>query len=181
MNKAPFEKPREPRRRDGTVYTCADGVRFSYEYKVFEMDEETTRKMDLRGTITAPRNGILLKSGKPPIVIVDRTLMSRDMKKIIIGGQSKTYAFPSTITIVGKNAFYGNEVVSVRLNEGLEILGEYCFESSGIRKLVLPASVESIGCFAFYNCENLKHADLSAARGLKSIGNGVFNSCEALK
>ena len=181
MNGTIFERPQEPRRWNGAAYTCADGVKFSYEYKVCKVGKETTRKMDLRGTITAPRNGILLKSGKPPVVVVNKALMSRSMKKIIHGGQSKMYAFPSSIIIVGNNAFSGNEVVSVKFNEGLKALEKNCFESSGIRKLVLPASVESIGDSAFDMCGDLESADLSAARGLKCIGNFAFNLCMTLK
>ena len=103
------------------------------------------------------------------------------MSEIIYRGSSKAYAFPNTITIVAKNAFYKNVAVSVRLNEGLETLEESCFENSRIRRLVLPASVESIGESAFEKCEYLEHADLRAARGLKSIDRSAFRSCKALK
>ena len=116
MNKALFERPQEPRRWNGAAYTCTDGVKVSYEYKVFEIEERTTRKIGLRGTITAPRNGILLQSGKPPIVVVNRTLTSRDMNKIIHGGPGKTYAFPKTVIIVGEKAFYKNTASSVRFS-----------------------------------------------------------------
>ena len=181
MNKAPFEIPQEPRRRDGATYTCTDGVRVSYGYKICEIDEEASERIGLKGTLIAPRNGILPRPGESPIVVVSGTLASRDMKEIIHGGPSETYAFPSTITIVGKNAFSGNDAVSIIFNEGLKSLENDCFEGSGIRKLVLPASVESISDFAFASCGCLDFADLSAARGLKCIGNSAFSSCEALK
>ena len=105
MNKVLFERPRELRRRDGAVYACTDGAYFYCGYKVLKIDEGTTRKMGLRGTITAPRNGILPRSGKPPTAIVSGTLMSRDMKKIISGGPGKTCTLPSTTITVGKSAF----------------------------------------------------------------------------
>ena len=71
--------------------------------------------------------------------------------------------------------------VSVRLSEGLEALEENSFCLSKIRKLVLPASVESIGDSVFNMCGDLESADLSAAHGLKCIGNSAFDSCRALK
>ena len=71
--------------------------------------------------------------------------------------------------------------VSIRLNEGLEILEEDCFRSSKLKKLVLSSSVESMGDFAFSRCKHLKHVDLSAAHDLKSIGSFTFYSCRALK
>ena len=105
MNGTIFERPQEPRRWNGAAYTCTDGTQISCGCEVCKVGKKTTWKTGLRDTITAPRNGILLKSGKPPIVIVDRTLMSRDMKKIIHGGSGKTYALPNTTTIVGEDAF----------------------------------------------------------------------------
>ena len=105
MDKAPFERLHEARRRDGATYTCKDGVRLRCGYEVFELEVKITWKMGLRGTLTAPKNGILLRPGKSPIVVINRTLTSRDMKEITIGGPSKTYAFPSTTTIVGEDAF----------------------------------------------------------------------------
>ena len=181
MNGTIFERPQEARRWNGATYTCADGVRFSYEYKVCKVGKETTRKMDLRGTITAPRNGIFLQPGKPPISAVSGTMMSRDMKKIIHGGPSETCTLPSTTIIVGNNAFSGNKVSSIIFNEGLKSLENDCFEGSGIRKLVFPASVESIGESALNECKHLEYVDLSAARGLKCIGDFAFYSCRALK
>ena len=181
MNKAPLERPQNARRRNGAAYTCTDSVRVSYGYKICEIDEEVSYRIGLRDTLVVPRNGILLRSGEPPIVVVKGTLMGRDMKKIIHGGPSKTYVFPSSTITVGKNAFFYNDAVSIIFNEGLKSLENDCFEGSGIRKLVLPASVESISDFAFASCGCLDFVDLSAARGLKCIGNSAFSSCEALK
>lgn len=181
MNKVPLERPRKSRRWNGAAYTCTDGVRFSYEYKVFEMDEETTRKMGLRGTLTAPMSGILLQSGEPPITVISGMQTSRDVTKIIFRGRGKTYTFPSTTTTVDKYAFKYSETVSVRLNEGLETLEKNSFWLSKVRRLIIPASVESIGNSAFCECTSLEYADLSAARGLRYIGYSTFHSCKALK
>ena len=181
MNKAPFEIPQEPHRWNGSAYTCTDSVRVSYGYKICEIDEEVSYRIGLRDTLVVPRNGILLRSGEPPIVVVKGTLMGRDMKKIIHGGPSKTCTLPSSTITVGKNAFFYNDAVSIIFNEGLKSLENDCFEGSGIRKLVLPTSVESIGESAFNECRHLEYADLSAARGLKSIGANAFSYCETLK
>ena len=103
------------------------------------------------------------------------------MSEIIYGGPSKTYAFPSTTIIVGNEAFSGNDVASVKFNEGLKALENNCFEASRTRRLVLPASVESIDEHAFDGCKRLEYADLHAARGLKTIGDFAFGNCRALK
>ena len=54
------------------------------------------------------------------------------------------------------------DLSSVRLNAGLERLECWCFGNSGIRELILPASVCSIDSDAFYSCTSLRYADLSA-------------------
>ena len=104
MNKAPFEKPHETCRRDGATYMCVDGTQISCRYEVFEIDVETALKIDLSGPIIAPRNGILVQPDEPPVAVVSGTQTSREMGMVICGNSSKTYAFPSTTTIVRRNA-----------------------------------------------------------------------------
>lgn len=58
------------------------------------------------------------------------------------------------------------DLSSVKLNSGLERLEYLCFGNSGIRELVLPASVRSISSDAFSSCDSLRYADLSAAHNL---------------
>lgn len=181
MNKTPLEGSQKSRRQDGATYTCADGVRVRCGYEVFETEEDLSSEMDYGSKITAPRYGILLRPGIPPTALISETRTSRDMKKIICGGPNKTYTFPTTITIVGKDAFFGNKVTSVKFNEGLKALEKNCFEGSGIRRLILPSSVESIDEHAFDGCRRLEYADLSAARGLKCISAKAFFSCGVLK
>ena len=101
--------------------------------------------------------------------------MDREMTAINMAGQTKTYALPRSVTAVVAFAFQNKrQLQSVVLNEGLERLEPRCFEGSQIRKLVLPSSVTDVGFSAFANCESLRSADLSAARGLKKLGDMVF-------
>ena len=72
---------------------------------MFEIDEKTAWKIDLSGPVIAPRNGILLQSDEPPVAVVGGMQTSREMGMVICGNSSKTYAFPSTTTIVRRNAF----------------------------------------------------------------------------
>ena len=78
------------------------------------------------------------------------------MTHVICGGEAKTYAFPRTVTTVCEEAFgmhgHSGNLVSVRFNEGLEVLKDSCFRRSNIRQLVLSSSVTSIGANAFCEC-----------------------------
>ena len=132
---------------------------------------ETAGKMYKR---VVPRNGICLKSGKLPITVVAKIVLSRNMTKIICGDPNKTYAFPGSATTICPFAFsevkHRETPVFIKLNEGLEILENSCFANSRIARLTLPASVKSIGKRAFYVCRYLQRVDFSAARGLKTLG-----------
>ena len=63
----------------------------------------------------------------------------------------------------------------------MKVLGENCFQRSGIRRLTLSSRIESIDKRAFYECKSLEYADLSAAHSLKTIWSEAFASCEALR
>ena len=78
------------------------------------------------------------------------------MGSVIRGQLDRAYTFPRSVTAVGKCAFqgstYGKRSLSVKFNDGLETLGNFCFQYSQIRSLVVPAGVRSIGECAFNLC-----------------------------
>ena len=116
-----------------------------------------------------------------PIVSVSGICASRCMTEVFGGGSSRTYSLPPTAVSVCEDAFSDQQsLASVRLNEGLRVLEYYCFKRTGIRRLALPASVREIHAYAFEQCR-LAQADLSAARGLKSLTRGVFSECGELR
>ena len=123
--------------------------------------------------------------GEPTLAVVSGTALSRDATKVVFGGPGKTYSLPNTIITIRLNAFstFRNKQgpVSVRLNEGLEVLDGGSFFCSDIRRLVLPAGVRSVGQMAFYNCGRLESVDLRAARNLKELGESAFGQCKKLR
>ena len=54
------------------------------------------------------------------------------------------------------------------------------FHSSGITSIELPLTLETIGSFAFYNCDALTEIDLSNCTSLTSIESRVFEDCSGL-
>ena len=130
---------------------------------------------------TIPKNAIRMRRDQSPDTIVSGMRTNRDMTKILRAGPDKTCTFPNTVTTVCAYAFHRARASSVRLNEGLRVLKHGCFASSGIRRLVLPSSVESIDAGAFCDCRLLEYADLRAAHSLKAIGDSAFNLCQRLR
>lgn len=69
-----------------------------------------------------------------------------------------TLYLPNTVKSIGKNAFKGNNaLVQVTFSEGLLSVGEYAFADTALTNVTLPATLESIGIYAFgaYNGENI--------------------------
>ena len=171
---------RRPRGWNRSTHACSDGV-------VIHSRRETTvitviDRLERKIAHTAPKSGVWLKFCLSLVVDACGTATDRPMTTLVRGGPARTYALPRTTKIIGPRAFQDTDApVSVRLNDGLESLGESCFEYSGLERLVLPASVTSVGERAFTQCKHLKYVDLRAARGLRSLGRHAFYFCTELK
>lgn len=102
----------------------------------------------------------------------------------------------STLHIEGSGAMYDynpfddiespwytkrNKILAIELGEGITHIGTEAFRHmKNIESLVIPASVETIGEFAFYRCKAL--TDLTFETGaLSYIGDSAFVQCENLK
>ena len=86
------------------------------------------------------------------------------------------------MTLICEWAFENKQQLnSVRLNTGLERLTEMCFRNTGIRTLVLPASVSNIENYVFKDCASLRYVDPRAAHKLKNLGSELFSRCTTLE
>ena len=127
----------------------------------------------------APRNGISLKTHLQPAAVVAGISSNRDITEITRGCPGRTLTLPPSVRTVRENALcHGRELRSVRLNPGLETLGNHCFEDVGIRHLTLPESVRNVGASAFANCRHLECADLRPSLGLNYLDEHAFANCE---
>ncbi len=93
----------------------------------------------------------------------------------------------SELETIGERAFYGTQNVAVlELGDSVREIGDYAFysknnESSNtkLQTLTIPASVRSIGRYAFANYKGL--TTLTIAEGLEEIGQYAFRNCVAMK
>lgn len=93
-----------------------------------------------------------------------------------VGLSGKTYL----VTAIGENAFKSAaNLESVTLPEGLIIIGNEAFRSSGVKTVSLPSTLSSLGASAFRECKNLTGIVLPDA--LKEIKEYAFNECSNLK
>ena len=106
--------------------------------------------------------------------------------------ESVTFDAGSLITELGvleKRSDYGGwglcifantpALKKVTLPRNLTVIGNNCFENSGVAEIDLPATVTTIGDCAFRNCDNLKDAGLTAS--LVHLGDEAYYDCNSLE
>lgn len=63
---------------------------------------------------------------------------------------------PSTCRELDKNSFIGNNLISVKLNDGITKIGQEAISGNfNLNKIDIPATCEEIGLYAFDNCSSL--------------------------
>lgn len=136
--------------------------------------------------------------------------VAEDGRAVITGytGKLKGVVVPDTIDgykvhAIGDKAFEGDEnLVSVKLPEGLvsigeyafadcynletvdipegvEKIGSYAFKHAGFTEIYIPGSISEIEDYVFYGCSVLKEIDLT--EGVTKVGNYAFASCSFLE
>lgn len=74
---------------------------------------------------------------------------------------------------------YKEQIVSLRISNGITSIGSYVFSSYGnLAKAELPNSITFIGTQAFSDCTQLKLTKLPSS--LEEIGRWAFRSCELI-
>ena len=70
------------------------------------------------------------------------------------GSAAEHIELPSTLKRIECNTFRGcQNLKDIRFPDGLETIRQYCFQQSGLKKLVIPASMKEIEKGAFAYCE----------------------------
>ncbi len=105
---------------------------------------------------------------------------SNKYKLIAYFGDDETVTLPKDIL---GNPYEIYEMVGVRnviIPDGVTSIGEFAFGScSSLTSITIPDSVTSIGNYAFTNCRSLTNITIS--NGVKSIGDHAFRGCSSLK
>lgn len=83
------------------------------------------------------------------------------------------------VTSLRDYAFYGCKITEVELPDTITTTGRNCFQSNLFEKIVIPDSVTTLGIYFTQGCTNLK--DVTIGKGVKQLGNGVFDGCTALE
>ena len=155
---------------------------------------------------------IIVGPGNPCFSSEDGVLYDKN-KSVLFdyprGKQTADFVAPSTVVVIGSDAFYMNKsVTSVTLPDTVYCINQSAFDSCESLVHVntftsadtLPEMLVTLGEFAFCDCVNLEHIALNEAlysigsgsfqntglhtvtipRNVTSIANGAFSSCRNL-
>lgn len=94
-------------------------------------------------------------------------------KEAFCKSKVKSVQLPSTIKKIANLCFFASELKGIKLNEGLEIIGNGAFDycTSFTSAVLIPNSVKLIGSSAFYGT-NIR--ELSVPNNIQNIGENAF-------
>ena len=98
----------------------------------------------------------------------------KDLDEVTIPATATLGGKSYKVTTVGNNAFkYCNNLTSVTLSSGLVSIGNYSFQNVGIKEIVFPNTLKSIGEDAFEDC--WKITTVTLPENLESVGSYAFS------
>jgi hypothetical protein len=101
----------------------------------------------------------------PAYASIDGILFDKSLQTIIAypaGQQERTYAIPSSVTVIGERAFFDcGSLTNLTIPSSVRSIGEYAFYNCSLTSITIPSSVTSIGNAAFRNCRSLASITLS--------------------
>lgn len=86
---------------------------------------------------------------------------------------------PKHVKIIGKRAFYDNELITITFNEGLEIIKQEAFSGCNqLEELNFPESLREIDFRAFYNTNSVDYIKFEGnGLNIENIENNAFEVC----
>lgn len=97
------------------------------------------------------------------------------------GTVNGAFSVKSGTTAIAENAFYGqNQMTSVTLPQGFELIGRYAFgDCTQLKTINLPNTLTDIYAYAFYNCTSLE--TFVMPNSVTEIKDEIFYNCTGLK
>ncbi|MGM9687947.1 MAG: leucine-rich repeat domain-containing protein [Alloprevotella sp.] len=94
----------------------------------------------------------------------------------IENGCTVTFADNSQLTTIGEDAFYGSEIASLTLPEGVTTIGDYAFGAMySLRHITLPSTLTSMGRSVFYYSNVLESITFNSPVA-PTIGGSCFDT-----
>ena len=97
-----------------------------------------------------------------------------------VGSSIESVKIPKKVHSIYENAFENTVINSVEFEKGskLEIIDKSAFKGcSNLKSIVIPASVTTIGTFAFWDCTNLTSVTFEEGSELETLNDLFKNTC----
>lgn len=96
------------------------------------------------------------------------------------GSPITSILLPSSIELIGIGAFKNcRNLVEIEIPSSIEIIQQYTFTSTSIKKITIPKGIKTIAAFAFNECPNLTCVILG--ENVSTIDAWSFENCNDLK
>lgn len=76
-------------------------------------------------------------------------------------------------------ALFGSGITTIALPDGLTKIGEGALGKTAVKAVAIPASVKSIGNYAFADCRNL--TEITVPSTVTQLGDGIWKDCSGLE
>ena len=105
-------------------------------------------------------------------------IIETETNTLIIGCNNTI--IPSSVTIIGKDAFYCcRGLSSITIPSSVTIIEDYAFrDCHSLSSITIPSSVTSIGKYAFFCCSSL--SSITIPSSLTIIEDHAFSNCQSL-
>eukprot|EP00985_Skeletonema_marinoi_P004578 scaffold1985_cov82-Skeletonema_marinoi.AAC.2 len=97
----------------------------------------------------------------------------------VVPGDVTHVIIDRSVNIIPERAFYHRKLVSVKMHEGIEKVGERAFYCCWRLKRIKLLGVREVERQAFYGCRALTNVEFG--NNLETIGDGAFNYCVSLQ
>jgi len=139
-------------------------------------DNFSYRNYNSNITITG-YNGNITIIGYNGIVIIPNEIYGNPVTEITTQAFKEKWltsvTIPDTVTSIGNEAFYGNKIADININNNVTYIGPYSFMKNQLTKIVLPINIKTIDISAF--AEN-KIETVIIPNSVIHIENGAFYS-----
>ncbi len=99
---------------------------------------------------------------------------------LFFGKHLGSVSLPASLTAIGSHALAGNDFAAIVLPDKLNSIGDYAFyDCDRLTSVALPSSVSEVGSYAFAGCDLLASVDMSGSR-IEFLPDYLFRNSVAL-
>lgn len=161
--------------RDDLGFTIINGILVDFRRaKNFYFKSATRIELDITEGVIAIADNVFKDDYTIVSITLPETLQSIGVSAFENTENLTAIELPQNVKVVKERAFYGSEVSSVKLNDGLTQIGASAFRSTPISEVVIPNTVKKISAEAFYGCRHLR--DIYIPASVKQLGKEILGT-----